>query len=40
MEEAALRPLLRTIAAEITANGGFERAEQAAAAGGLSKLIP
>jgi hypothetical protein len=40
MEEAALRPLLRTIAAEITANGGFERAEQAAAAGGLSKLSP
>ncbi len=40
MEEAALRPLLRMIATEITANGGFERAEQAAAAGGLSGLIP
>lgn len=40
LEEAELRPLLRTIAAEITRNGGFERAEQAAAAGGLSGLIP
>lgn len=40
MEEAELRPLLRTIAAEIARNGGFEQAEQAAAAGGLSGLIP
>jgi hypothetical protein len=39
MEEAALRPLLRTIAAEITRGGGFERAEKAAA-GGLSGLSP
>ena len=40
MEEAALRPLLRTIAAELTRNGGFERAEQSARAGGLSAMVP
>lgn len=40
MEETALRPLLRTIAAELTRNGGFERAEQAARAGGLSAIVP
>ncbi len=40
MEEAELRPLLRTIAVEITRDGGFEQAERAAAAGGLSGLIP
>lgn len=40
LEEPELRPLLRTIATEITRNGGFEQAEQAAAAGGLSGLIP
>ena len=40
MEEAALRPLLRTIATEITRDGGFERAEKAAIAGGLSAIAP
>lgn len=40
MEEAELRPLIRTIAGEITRDGGFERAERDAAAGGLSAMVP
>ncbi|MBI5108897.1 MAG: DUF2927 domain-containing protein [Rhodocyclales bacterium] len=40
MDEAALRPVLRIIAAEIARGGGFEQAEQAALAGGLSALVP
>ena len=40
MEEAALRPLLHSIAAEITRDGGFEAAEKAALTGGLSAIVP